>query len=49
MGFKPAFAILEAKMDLPEEVMSQPSIIAITATCGDMMAIANDLYSYNIE
>lgn len=49
MGFKPAFAIVEAKMDIPDEVMNHPSILTISAACGDLMAIANDLYSYNVE
>ncbi|KAK7691175.1 hypothetical protein QCA50_006278 [Cerrena zonata] len=49
MGFKPAFAIVEAKMDIPDEVMNHPSILTISAACGDLMVIANDLYSYNVE
>ena len=49
MGFKPAFAIIETKMNLPDEVMDHPTIVTIAAACGDMMAIANDLYSYNVE
>ena len=49
MGFKPAFAIIVTKMNLPDEVMDHPTIVTIAAACGDMMAIANDLYSYNVE
>ena len=49
MGFKPAFAIIETKMNLPDEVMDYPTIVTIAAACGDLMAIANDLYSYNVE
>ena len=49
MGFKPSFAIIQAKMDLPDEVLSHPTIVTITAACGDMLSIANDLYSYNVE
>ena len=49
MGFKPSFAIIQAKMDLPDEVLSHPTIVTITAACGEMLAIANDLYSYNVE
>lgn len=49
MGFKSVFAILEAQMAISDEVMNHPSIARISNTCGDLMIIANDLYSYYVE
>lgn len=49
IGAKPSFAILEVKMDLPDEVLNHPSIVALTSACIDMLIIGNDLCSYNVE
>ncbi|KAK7694474.1 Delta(6)-protoilludene synthase [Cerrena zonata] len=49
IGAKPSFAILEVKMDLPDEVLNHPSIVTLTAACIDMLIIGNDLCSYNVE
>lgn len=49
IGSKPMFALLEMDMDLPDEVFYSPPIVQLTALCTDMMIVANDLYSYNIE
>ncbi|KAK7688467.1 Delta(6)-protoilludene synthase [Cerrena zonata] len=49
VGAKPSFAILEVKMDLPDEVMKHSSIVTLTVACIDMLIIGNDLCSYNVE
>lgn len=49
IGAKPSFAILEVKMDIPDEVMNHPSIVKLTSACIDMLIIGNDLCSYNVE
>ncbi|CAL1709814.1 unnamed protein product [Somion occarium] len=49
VGIKLTFVILEAKMDLPEEVLNHPSIVTLISACIDMIIICNDLCSYNVE
>ena len=48
-GLRPAFAIIEIHMNIPPHVMDHPVIQKLTVLCIDMIAIANDLYSYNVE
>lgn len=49
IGAKPSFAILEVKMDIPDDVINHPSIVTLTEACIDMLIIGNDLCSYNVE
>ena len=49
VGAKPSFAIIGAKMDIPDDVISHPTIVALTMASIDMIIIGNDLCSYNIE
>nr|BBH51501.1 putative sesquiterpene synthase [Clitopilus sp.] len=49
IGAKPSFAILELSLDLPDYVMSHPSIQTATVTAIDMLIIGNDLCSFRNE
>ena len=49
IGVRPTFAIIEIHMNIPPHVMDHPVIQKLTVLCIDMIAIANDLYSYNVE
>jgi Delta6-protoilludene synthase len=49
VGAKPSFAILEIHMNLPDEVLNDPTIRLLTDTSIDMIIIGNDLCSYNVE
>ena len=49
IGVRPSFVVLEFKMDIPDEVMAHPSIVTLANASADMIAICNDLYSYNVE
>ncbi|KAK7691188.1 hypothetical protein QCA50_006291 [Cerrena zonata] len=49
IGIKPSLTILESQFNLPDEVMRHPSLIALQSACVDMVAICNDLVSYNNE
>ncbi|KAJ7123606.1 terpenoid synthase [Mycena epipterygia] len=49
IGAKPSFAVLEFDMDLPTEVMEEPSMVSLTNTTIDLLILGNDLCSYNIE
>lgn len=49
VGARPSLAFLELKVDIPDEVMAHPSIITLAGTAVDMIIIANDIYSYNVE
>jgi hypothetical protein len=48
-GVKPCFAIIELHMNLPDRVHSDVVIKRLTMAAIDMIIIANDAYSYNIE
>lgn len=41
--------IHEVHFDIPDDVKQHPSIVALELACVDMIAIGNDLFSYNIE
>ncbi|KAF8884017.1 terpenoid synthase [Infundibulicybe gibba] len=49
IGAKPSFAICEIHMDLPDYVLTDPTIMKLTSACIDMLIIGNDLCSYNVE
>lgn len=49
IGAKPAFAICELYMNLPDTVMNHPVIMKLTELCIDLIIIGNDLCSYKIE
>ncbi|KAI6021041.1 isoprenoid synthase domain-containing protein [Pisolithus marmoratus] len=48
---KPCYALIEyaAGMDLPDEVVSHPVIMAMEEATNDMISWSNDIYSYNKE
>lgn len=50
-GCKPSYAMIEyaAGVDLPDEVVSHPVIIAMEEAANDMIGWCNDIYSYNKE
>ncbi|KAF7309111.1 Terpene cyclase [Mycena kentingensis (nom. inval.)] len=49
IGAKPSFAINELHLNLPDEVMSHPTVVKLTYLCIDALIIGNDLCSYNVE
>ena len=49
LGAWPAFAIIEIHMNILPHVMDHPVIQKLTVLCIDLIAIGNDLYSYNVE
>ncbi|ETW81359.1 hypothetical protein HETIRDRAFT_51706 [Heterobasidion irregulare TC 32-1] len=46
---KPAFALFELDMDLPDEVVNHPVIQDLSIWAADMHSLANDMLSYNVE
>ncbi|KAG1868624.1 isoprenoid synthase domain-containing protein [Suillus subluteus] len=51
VGLKPCFALIEfvARIDLPDEVMSHPVIMALEDATNDHISWSNDIFSYNKE
>ncbi|KAF8547657.1 terpenoid synthase [Imleria badia] len=49
IGGKPAIALLELGLDIPDEVMSHPAIQEMALAAVDMISIGNDITSYNLE
>ncbi|KAJ7493620.1 terpenoid synthase [Mycena latifolia] len=49
IGAKPSFVVLEFGMDLPDEVLQHPTMVALTNTTIDLLILGNDLCSYNVE
>ncbi|THH26436.1 hypothetical protein EUX98_g7752 [Antrodiella citrinella] len=49
IGARPSFAMLELDMELPDEVLEHPAIVALTTHCIDMLILGNDICSYNVE
>ncbi|OJA14363.1 hypothetical protein AZE42_04965 [Rhizopogon vesiculosus] len=47
----PCFALIEyaAQINLPDEVMSHPVIMAMEEAVNDLVAWSNDMFSYNVE
>ncbi|KAG2031498.1 isoprenoid synthase domain-containing protein [Suillus americanus] len=48
---KPCFVLIEyaAGIDLPDEIMSHPVMIAVEDAANDIIAWSNDIFSYNVE
>nr|BDO24660.1 sesquiterpene synthase [Collybia nuda] len=49
VGAKPAFALLEMDMELPHEIFDHKSLITLRECTVDMLCLANDMYSFNVE
>ncbi|KAF7357300.1 Terpene cyclase [Mycena sanguinolenta] len=49
IGVKAAVIINEIEMNIPEAVMQNEYIATLIAAATDMILIANDVYSYNVE
>ncbi|KAG2151606.1 terpenoid synthase [Suillus bovinus] len=49
IGARPSFALLELGLDIPDEVISHPTIKDMMAASTEMIALANDIISYNVE
>ncbi|KAG1854771.1 isoprenoid synthase domain-containing protein [Suillus tomentosus] len=49
IGARPAFALLELGFDIPDEVISHPAIENVVSASTDMLILANDIVSYNLE
>jgi hypothetical protein len=48
-GIKSTFALIEIRLDIPDEVMQNEQIAALILSGLDLMIIVNDLVSYNVE
>lgn len=48
-GMVPCFDLCAIHMDLPDYVLADPAIQKLTLACLDLVIVANDLYSYNVE
>ncbi|KAF8874007.1 terpenoid synthase [Infundibulicybe gibba] len=48
-GMVPCFDLCAIHMDLPDHVLADPAIQKLTLACLDLVIVANDLYSYNVE
>ncbi|KAG9316107.1 terpenoid synthase [Chiua virens] len=46
---KPVFCIIELGLDIPDEVMSHPTIQEMVDAAVDLVAVNNDIVSYNLE
>ncbi len=49
IGVKPSFIMTGLHLSLPDMVMDDPVIKELTILAIDMVYIANDIYSYNVE
>ncbi|KAG1738235.1 terpenoid synthase, partial [Suillus lakei] len=49
VGVRPMLALLELGLNIPDEVISHPTIETMTIACMDMIALDNDIASYNLE
>lgn len=49
IGATPSFAILQLKLDIPDDVISHTAIETLVTATTDMISIGNDLWSYNVE
>ncbi|KAF8268453.1 terpenoid synthase [Lactarius quietus] len=48
-GPYPCFFPLEMDLDIPDEVMTHPSLELLRSLAAESLVLGNDLYSYNIE
>ncbi|KAI0291492.1 terpenoid synthase [Multifurca ochricompacta] len=49
IGSSPVFALIELGMNLPDEVVNHPAIEELSMLVTDMVWMANDIASYNLE
>ncbi|KAH9011169.1 terpenoid synthase [Lactarius pseudohatsudake] len=49
IGARPAFALIELDMNLPDEAVHHPVIEEMTVLAIDMIILDNDIASYNVE
>lgn len=49
IGAKPAFAIMEMYLNIPDEVLEHPVIQKLYVSSIDLVIISNDIYSYKVE
>ncbi|KAH7882005.1 terpenoid synthase [Phlebopus sp. FC_14] len=49
IGIYPFYVLLELGLDLPESVLEHPVIVDMERCIADIIIIANDIYSYNVE
>jgi len=49
IGAKPAFALIELDMNLPDEAAEHPVIQELNTLAVDMIVLDNDIFSYNVE
>ncbi|KAJ7071622.1 terpenoid synthase [Mycena amicta] len=49
IGAKPAFAVSEIHLNIPDEIIAHPIVAKLTYLTIDAIIISNDLCSYNIE
>ncbi|KAI9457980.1 terpenoid synthase [Lactarius psammicola] len=49
IGVKPAFAIIESNMNLPDEAVHHPVVEEMAILAIDMIILDNDIASYNVE
>ncbi|KAF7356309.1 Terpene cyclase [Mycena venus] len=49
IGSKPAYAICEMHMNIPDNVMKHPVIVKLENLCTDAIIINNNLFSYNVK
>jgi len=49
IGAKPSFAINEIHLNIPDEIITHPTVVKLSNLCIDALIIGNDLCSYNIE
>jgi hypothetical protein len=50
-GCKPCWALIEYanNLDIPDDVMEHPSILALGEAANDLVTWSNDIFSYNVE
>ncbi|PPQ77980.1 hypothetical protein CVT25_015447 [Psilocybe cyanescens] len=50
-GCKPCWALIEyaSNLDIPDEVMEHPTILALGEAANDLVTWSNDIFSYNVE
>nr|GAT56737.1 predicted protein [Mycena chlorophos] len=49
LGAKPAFALLEMNINVPDTLYDHPLLVNLRNLAVDMILLANDLYSFNVE
>nr|8GY0_A Chain A, Terpene synthase [Agrocybe pediades]8GY0_B Chain B, Terpene synthase [Agrocybe pediades] len=48
-GGKPSFSFFGLGLNIPKEVFAHPMFISMTESATDLIAITNDMHSYNLE